>query len=299
MSEVTADMLPSFLPAMYHVADRAATATRRRHMRLVAANLCLVLAVAVVASVSVSSVEGRRIQAAITAAVFGLSLILSLVVAASKYDRVWVESRALAESIKSSAWRFAMSAPPFDALSAKEAERKLLEQLQALVRKAPMAIGFQAADDRQEITDEMVALRAAGVDVRRDRYISDRVADQRAWFAAKASSAARASRAWGALLLAAQAGGLAAALVAIWGAGARFNARPVCAAFAAVSLGWLRATQHRGIAATYTAMSHTLKLTGESARSADTEAAFIKIVVDTEAVLEQENGAWMQRRSAA
>jgi len=299
MSRAAEDVRTAFLPAIYHVADRAATTTRRRYMRLVAANLGLVLAATVVASLSAPSDDVRRVQALITAGVFGLSLTLSLAMATSKYDRVWVKSRALAESIKSTAWRFAMSAAPFDAMPTKEAEQKLLAQLEKLVREAPTVAGLSAADDRAEITNAMVALRHAPVDVRRDRYATDRIADQRDWFAARAVSAARAGRAWGALLIGAQTAGFVAALVMVWSPGARFNARAVFAAFAAASLGWLRATQHREVAATYTAMSQTLKLSGESARRADTEDALTAIVVETETALEQENGAWMQRRSVA
>jgi hypothetical protein len=182
-------------------------------------------------------------------------------------------------------------------MSTKEAETRLLVQLQTLVRAAPAAV--PAADDRPEITDAMVALRDAGFDVRRDRYVADRIADQRAWFAARAESATAAGRAWGALLLVAQTAGFVAALVAIWSPGARFNARAMCSAFAAASLGWLRATQHRELAAAYTAMSQTLKITGEIARRAAADDALAAIVVETETALEQENGAWMERRSVA
>lgn len=289
------DVRTSFLPAVYHGADRAATSTRRRYMRLVGANLALVLTVAVVASVSLRSTDARRMQAVITAAAFAASLALTLATSAAKYDRLWVTLRAQAESIKSSAWRFAMAASPFD-MSTPEAERTLLTHLQTTASEAP-AVGLARGVDRPAVTEAMVALRHAALDVRRERYVADRIAEQRDWFADKAAAAARAGRTWGTLLVIAQVAGFASALIAVWDPGVPFNGRAACAAFAAASLGWLRATQHRELAASYTAMRQALEIAGESARRAGTEDVLGAAVAETEAALERENGAWVQRRS--
>jgi hypothetical protein len=99
----------------------------------------------------------------------------------------------------------------------------------------------------------------------------------------------------------AQTAGFVAALVAIWSPGARFNGRAMfrispppawggCARCSIVS-SWRRA---------YTAdASQTLKITGEIARRAAADDALAAIVVETETTLEQENGAWTERRSVA
>ena len=288
----------SFLPAIYHAADRAATTRRRRHMRLAATNLVLALSLSVVAAVTVGSDDVRRIQSLLIAGAFGLSLVLSLAMSVSKEDRSWLRSRTLAESIKSSAWRFAMSAHPYDAMSVEEAEAKLRAQLARPSKKA-LASSALPADGHRLFTDAMIALRQATFGVRRDRYVAERIAEQQDWFTGRAVAARRAGRAWETVLFSAQAAGFLWSLAAVWSPRESVNGRVIFSAFAAASLGWLRATQHREAATTYAAMSEMLRASGESARRADSEDALAAIVVETETALERENGAWMERRSVA
>jgi hypothetical protein len=101
------------------------------------------------------------------------------------------------------------------------------------------------------------------------------------------------------VLFSAQGAGFLWSLAAVWSPRGSVNGRAIFSAFAAVSLGWLRATQYREAATTYAAMSEMLRASGESARRADSEHALAAIVVETETALERENGAWMERRSVA
>jgi hypothetical protein len=223
---------------------------------------------------------------------FGLSLLLSIATSSLKYDRIWVKSRAIAEQIKSAAWRFAV----FPSESTAAAETAFLDDLEKAAKDAPVPLAKPPGDSR-EITDAMIVLRGGTLAERRDAYLAGRLEDQRAWFEQKAASESRAGRAWSYTLYAAQGVGFVSSLVSVAYPSAPFSGRAICSAIAAASLGWLRATQHRDVAAAYATTSQALGILIERGRRTRTESEFGALVDAAETLLANENATWLTRRS--
>ena len=58
-------------------------------------------------------VREARIALAVTAACFFLAAVLKVHALTTKAERLWYEARAVAESVKSLAWRYAVGSEPF------------------------------------------------------------------------------------------------------------------------------------------------------------------------------------------
>ena len=97
----------------------------------------------------------------------------------------WYSGRALAESAKTLAWRFAVCGAPFDKdLSPSEAKKLLRERIDEVSKKASDKIIIDS--DHPIVTEAMVKLRQSSFEERKKAYISQRLENQYVWYANKA-----------------------------------------------------------------------------------------------------------------
>ena len=97
----------------------------------------------------------------------------------------WYSGRALAESAKTLAWRFAVCGAPFDKdLSPSEAKKLLRERIDEVSKEASDKIIIDS--DHPIVTEAMVKLRQSSFEERKKAYISQRLENQYVWYANKA-----------------------------------------------------------------------------------------------------------------
>src|SRR5262249_15254032 len=117
-------------------------------------------------------------------ALIAIALILRLWRFGAHPEDRWYEARAIAESAKSVAWRYAVGGRPFDLGKDREAVDTLARQRvrEALSVTASYSPDAQFADEEQ-ITFAMRALRThTPPAARREAYRRGRIVDQRAWY---------------------------------------------------------------------------------------------------------------------
>ena len=97
----------------------------------------------------------------------------------------WYSGRALAESAKTLAWRFAVCGAPFDKdLSPSEAKKLLRERIDEVSKEASDKIIIDS--DYPIVTEAMMKLRQSSFEERKKAYISQRLENQYVWYANKA-----------------------------------------------------------------------------------------------------------------
>lgn len=97
----------------------------------------------------------------------------------------WYSGRALAESAKTLAWRFAVCGAPFDKdLSLSEAKELLRDRIDEVSKEASDKIIIDS--DHPIVTEAMVKLRQSSFEERKKAYISQRLENQYVWYANKA-----------------------------------------------------------------------------------------------------------------
>ncbi|WP_433555794.1 DUF4231 domain-containing protein [Pseudonocardia xinjiangensis] len=286
----------SALPGLFHAADRASLAAQRRF--LIASRLRLGLLVAAAVSGALTLMNHRAIDFAAVGTVVALlgSAVVELWLLKDRPERTWYDGRALAESAKTTAWRFAVAGAPFGAaLDARTAERLLADQLMALLRDAPSSsIGLTSG---MAITTPMRTLRASDLEHRRATYVRERIDDQISWYATKARQNERHGSYWRIALLTVEATGVVAALFRATGH-IRFDLAGIVAAVAAAFVAWLSLKQHESLARAYAFAANELAIASTRLHTAHDETGWSTEVDNAEQAISREHTMWRASRSS-
>lgn len=287
------------LPALYNAADAASSDAQRRYLRLVRADLTLIVLGAVLTSASVSSDDLRSALAMLGALVLTGGLVLTGVIGATHHKANWFVARAVAESVKTLSWRFAMCAEPyFLSMPLPDAEALLCRRLSEILREKSAIAGVLGGREAgsSQITDAMRQLRAASLLDRKSIYVRDRIQNQRAWYATKAGDNAATANRWliGTALV--QMLGVAGAIALVRCPSLPVNFASIFAALAAALLAWLQLKQHQELAHSYGLAAHELGLIETRAIHVATESEFSAFVADAENAISREHTMWTARR---
>jgi hypothetical protein len=288
----------SDLPASYLAASAASGAAQRKHKYLARIEVALLLATAAVSAaggwIPLLDVDSERIVAAIF-----LVVALTLKVAARQraYDRIWFDGRAVAETIKSVAWRYAMRVPPYDDDEAA-ADAALLHDIDAALEARPELVphlGRLPAGGRQ-VSAAMRAVRRRGLDGRRAVYLDERVGPQIDWYGGKSEANGLAAARWFWIGLAFEAAALALAVVQTERTGMP-DLVGLLAAVAIAATAWTQLDRHDELNKSYALAAHELSRLRLPVETARDEAAFAQAVDGVEAAVSREHTMWMARRS--
>jgi SMODS and SLOG-associating 2TM effector domain 1/SMODS and SLOG-associating 2TM effector domain 3 len=239
----------------------------------------------------------RRIDLAAVATVVALigAVIVEIWLLTDRPEEAWYDGRALAESAKTLAWRFAVGGAPFDnSIDTQTAEMRLIEQLTALLHDAPgsgIGVGNGAA-----ITQPMRELRTAGLDERRRAYISERIDSQRRWYESKALHNQKAARRWRLALLAIESAGVFAALLRAIGV-VNIDLAGIAAAIAAAGVAWLSLKQHESLARAYAYAATELALATTRLQNVSNEGEWSTEVDNAESAISREHTMWRANRT--
>ena len=126
---------------------------------------------------------------------------------------IWQDGRAVAQTVRSAAWRYMTRTPPFE--DNDTAEEAFTEALRAALEARPDIVStFTSSGGTRQITPDMRAERGRVVRERIERYRKDRIADQIDWYRRKGRTHARRAVTYFWLALAAQVAAIGVAVVA-------------------------------------------------------------------------------------
>lgn len=288
----------SALPGLYHAADRASIAAQRRF--LFASRLRLGLLVAAATAGAVPSSEPSRTSDEVGGAATAIALLGAILVEfwlqSTRPERTWYDGRALAESAKTTAWRYAVGGAPFPAwLDAQSADRRLTDRLAALLQDAPAsAIGPAIG---AAITTEMRALRGSDLEERRSVYLRERIDEQKSWYATKAHRNESSASRWRIALLVLESAGVLAAFGRATGR-VQFDLAGIVAALGAAFVAWLSLKQHESLARAYSYAANELGIAASRLHNVRDEAEWSAEVDNAEEAISREHIMWRASRSS-
>jgi hypothetical protein len=296
-------------PTLYTASDAAAAAAERAHLRTVVIESTLA-----VSSVLLGSLAAARLlpvpAATTTAVLLAVSVIVSWTARARRWEKLWFDSRAVAESAKSAAWRYMACATPFGAGAASadagsaHADADLVDLFRVLLAARPevgRALAAELPASPQAITEEMRVARQGTLAARRQAYLTGRLRQQLDWYAAKARHHARRESTWFGLRVATQ---LAALVAAVWfaveaarpGGAGPFTPVPALAAAAGAMLAWTRTRRYADLANAYGLASQELAGLESVVPAGEDPAAFSDWVGRVEAAISREHSMWLGQR---
>jgi len=242
-----------------------------------------------------------RAGLAITGAVLMLGgVVLTTFLLQQQPDRLWFNARAVADSVKTIAWRYMTCADPFARnLNLREADGQLCKTLDRVLmenRAVGGALGGIDGADEQ-VTARMREIRQLGTTERLRVYLISRVRDQREWYAAKALDNRRTSGRWLWAVGGTQMGGAIAAIAMVRWPNLEFNLPSVLASLAAAFVAWLQVKRHQELASSYGLAAHELGLSESQSMHVHTDDELSDFVDQAEGAISREHTMWVARRS--
>ncbi len=282
------------LPGLHKVAGDISAASQSKYLYLIRGEYLLLF----IASVFAMDLSSKSQYYLIYAIVLIGGLATLLVRSFIRPEQSWYRARAVAESVKTSAWRYAMLAHPYHE---EDSKRQFLGLLREVVRanKILSQGGSSSHVGNDQITASMEDIRSLPLNRRVAFYMENRVKDQRSWYIRKANSNKRAFIFW------------------VWASGICYVAAIVMAmshiafpewkivpidpliVLASSIVGWVQLKKHSELASTYTLTATEIGIASEDAASLTDEKSFSDFVNDTELAFSREHTQWVARQQTA
>lgn len=285
------------LPAVYLAADRASASGQRLALGFRASQLIALVLAAVLGAIPAS---GGKVQwpALLAGVLFGMVGLVEATILTLQPERSWFQGRAVAESVKSLAWRYAVAGMPFGKLDsgAGNPELRMAQRLREILSDFQDVHVVPLETPADEITHWMRSVRSASLPARKKIYQKHRIENQRSWYATNALRNERRSVFWSITMLVIQTLGIIGAILKGIGT-IDFEALGILAAVAASALAWLQIKQHSTLTQSYSHAAHELSAIEASIAPVHEEADWASFVDDAESAISREHTAWQAKRS--
>lgn len=281
-------------PGLYRAADSASIKAQSAYLR---SFQCHIITLITGATLAINPVP-TALYSLINAAIFLAALGISVLIAAKRYEKSWYSARAVAESVKTSTWRYMMRADPFlDASSVTEVNNIFRRLLEGILSSNNQIGDLLGGDDcaRDQITPFMRETRAKPIEERRQLYLSSRIKEQRKWYAAKSKYNKTRSTSFFVLLIILQA--IAVGLVLSKIAFPEWKIWPteVFIVAAGSVTAWMQLKRFQEIGTAYALTAHEIGIIESRITDPDTDELFSEFVRDAENAFSREHTQWIAK----
>ena len=185
-------------PGIYQEADNISNKTQKCYLLV----LKLYLTILIIASILFTYFNNVWEVKIVNAILSLVILALSFVFFCYDFQGIWYNARAVAESIKTSCWRFAIKAEPYN-VEDEEADEFLLNTMKHIIG---MNRDFQkhitaCFSCNEQLPSSLTKIRLLPLEKRRDFYHNYRVLEQELWYKNKSEYPNKKSKLFFALLV--------------------------------------------------------------------------------------------------
>lgn len=279
-------------PALYRAADAHSISQQRTFFSLLAAELTLLVLATVFSALNSSSASLAIAQVLVLL----VTLVCVITLFWAKPDRHWYSARAVAESVKTVTWRYAMRAEPFDT-DDKTAREHFGQRLKAIVEQNhDVTQRFRTDLGGAQITPRMDALRGGDPQERKSAYVEGRVVEQQQWYARKTAINDGLRKRFFWLLLAALFFAIGFAICRVQFTQWFIWPIDVFVALASVLLTWAQSKRFSELAASYALAAHEISIIELQAVNIMDDQELSKFVGDAENAFSREHTQWVARK---
>lgn len=282
-------------PALYISSNSASINAQKHYLNCIKAYSTLIILAAGFGIYGINT-DWSAILAAI---LFFLTIILVIFMETQKFENTWYKTRAIAESIKTSTWKFMMRAEPFENENkieqAKNKFTTLLRQIINEHRDIGSLIGGTHASNNQ-ITEFMCNIRLSNLEDRIKFYTNNRIDEQREWYANKSERNSSSGTRYTILLILALIFAIITVLFRIKYPEFKYWPTELFAVAASSLLAWIQVKRFNELAAAYGLTAHEIGLSKAEIHKAIDEKSFSDFVNDTENAFSREHTQWAARK---
>jgi hypothetical protein len=303
VDESQAKMTLSDYPSLYAVSDRAAAKAQDGYLTMQMYYLASLGIAGVVGAVG-PRVSQSHVWTGTAATLFlAVGVVLLWIMRGRRLDKTWFDGRAIAESVKTSAWRYMMGVAPYGLdRDSEDADRELLSQLDEIHSARPGIEKTLASDKHArgpQITELMRQVRRSPFESRVAFYRRERLQNQEAWYKGKAAAYARSATAWFWIVATLQTVALPLAIINLTLSTSLVEVAPVAASLVGPLVAWVQIRRYDELAQTYALAAQELGKLESMALRATTEEQFRQLVMQAEEASSREHTMWCARRETS
>ena len=287
------------LPALYHDGDTNSLKAQRSFLKYTWWGLAAVVIAAAAGTVSFELVR-VDIGGLVATFAFIVAVYMRVLLFKNRPEKIWYDGRAVAESTKTSAWRYAVGGEPFGAkLTAEEADKKFVQRLRDIpLGLDPDSIIPVPDSPREDITEGMRQLRQMTLPERKSVYQEGRIKEQRDWYSRKAKWNKDRARNWNIALIVIEVIGVGGALVKATNL-LEVGLLGFAGALVAAGTSWLQTKQHANLAEAYSVAARELSNINTLLPSCTKESDWADFVGQAEEAISREHTLWIASRTSS
>ncbi len=285
--------------SLYIAADKASKKNQTSYISIVAADLTLMILASALAVYNYESTTSKTMLYIISGLFLLISFLLTIILLTRKFEDLWYQGRALAESCKTLSWRFMTRSELFeDSVPLTDAKQKFVNRIHELGAEFTELNKVMDAElvNKPVITQLMVDIRSLSLQERINYYIQNRIEDQKNWYSKKATFNRRKYVLWFSIIIVAQGLSLVTIVFLIANPATNWNLVGLFTTISAASLSWLQLKRHQELKQAYTTTSLELNMIVSLADNIITENEFSKFVLDSENAVSREHTLWLAQR---
>jgi protein-S-isoprenylcysteine O-methyltransferase Ste14 len=286
-------------PALYRAADKASLSAQHQFVLLTSIELSLMIIAAIMGAFVLSDTSIKTIMAIASAVLLTTGICVTIIARITKPERVWYDGRAIAESVKTLAWRYMTGSEPYATALGSKADEIFISSLHSLLleRKTFAARLGSQYNREQQITEKMRQARNLSAYERKRLFLSERIDDQKQWYSRKTEANQKSATRLFILTVASQFIAIVFAFtLGLWRESI-IQLTGVFTTLAAAFMAWTQMRRNEELAQSYGLATQELIFIYEQSAQVNTEEELSNYVINSENAISREHKMWLVRGS--
>jgi hypothetical protein len=286
-------------PGLYQASDKASLSAQKNYKNIIAYDLITMIIASGLAIYNFKQIEPKLYVYVVSGIFLLISFALTLIIRTKKFEDIWYQGRALAESCKTLTWRFITCAESFESSLTKDEVKdyfisrirefgnefkELNESLNAKTAVLPV------------ITDKMWEIRNLNTLERKQFYVEKRINEQKDWYATKAEFNKTRYNNWFTIIIISQLIAIASVAFLIKFPDSNWNLVGLFTTISASAISWLQLKQHQELKQAYTTAAQELNFIQASFGNINTDIELAEFVLDSENAISREHTLWIAQK---
>ncbi|WP_338378750.1 DUF4231 domain-containing protein [uncultured Flavobacterium sp.] len=286
-------------PGLYQASDKASLSAQKNYKNIIAYDLITMIIASGLAIYNFRQVDPKLIVYVFSGFFLLISFALTLIIRTKKFEDVWYQGRALAESCKTLSWRFITCSESFEHnLSTNQVEDYFISRIKELSNE------FKDLNESLNakiavlpiITKKMWEIRNLNTLERKQYYIENRINDQKDWYATKAEFNKTKYNNWFLVIIASQLIAIISVAFLIKYPDSNWNLVGLFTTISASAISWLQLKQHQELKQAYTTAAQELNFIQASFGNVNTDLELAEFVLDSENAISREHTLWLAQK---
>jgi len=223
----------------------------------------------------------------------GITILLKV----KKFEDIWYQSRALAESCKTLTWRYITCSELFEkSLSAENAKKIFVDRIRSIVDEVKDLTSKLNSKtlNLPIVTSKMKEVRTLSTNERKKLFVEKRINDQKNRYSTRVEFNQKRHNFWFWVIFTFQFLSIVAIVYLIKTPNSNWNFVGLFTTISALS--WLQLKRHQELKEAYTTATQELNFIVELSENVKTDIELSKFVLDSENAISREHTLWVAQR---